>query len=163
MVPSVYRRGDGTVIAQRSSRFGAQFVLLVALSLTIAACSSPQMVFVDDGNSYDLGSISKLLATVDRPSIEGRDIDEASDLRREALIELRSQGQDATELAEFVTRTLPDNGRSVPYYGEAAVTDGSDTWVLLEMWGPESGVLDHARIWVFDRATGDVLYSSSSQ
>lgn len=138
-------------------------ILALALALPLTACSRPQAIMVDEGNSYDMESVAELQSTIERPGVEGSPVSEASALRREALIALRSQDSSGAELAEFITKTLPDNGRSVPYYGEAAIVNGTSAWILLELWGAAGETLDHVRIWVFDRATGDILFSSTLQ
>lgn len=137
--------------------------LVASLALPLVSCTSHQATMVDEGSAYSLESVAELQTLVERPAAAGAPVSEATALRREALVDLRSQGAIGAEFAEFVTRTLPDNGRSVPYYGEAAIVEGVDSWVLLEVWGSAGGTLDHVRIWVFDRSTGDVLFSSTSR
>jgi hypothetical protein len=33
--------------------------------------------------------------------------------------------------------------------------------VIVEAWGEEGGVLEHRRLWVFERDSGDLLFSAS--
>ena len=130
----------------------------------LAGCGGTEVSFVSEGGTYTLEEVEYLHTTQTPPSsIKGRPVDEASDLRREALIELRSRGGESAELAEFVTQTLADTGRSVPYYGEAASFDGTPSWILLEVWGVEGGTLEATRLWVFERDTGMVVYSSTNR
>ncbi len=147
--------------ARQAMRLASVAALSAIMSVAAAGCSSPTFVLVDEGRSYTLDEVAALQATVDRPAAEGRPVAEAAALRREALIEARGAGATGAELAEFVTRTVPDNGRSVPYYGEAAVIDGVPAWVLLEIWGAEESVLENTRAWAFDRESGAVLFSAS--
>lgn len=137
--------------------------MLIA-SVALTACGGPEITFVSADASYTLEQVDELHASQEPPaSVQGRPVTEASELRREALVELRSRGGEATELAEFITRTIADTGRSVPYYGEAASVEGTDSWIIVEMWGPESSTLENTRVWVFVRDTGAVIYSSTNR
>lgn len=136
----------------------------VVAGVLLTGCGGPDVVFVADGAGYTFEQV-EALHTSQRPpsSMAGEPVDTASDLRRDALVELRAQGGEAAELADFVTSALADTGRSVLYYGEAADVEGSPAWVLLEAWGAQSGTLDSTRLWVFDRESGAVIYSSTSR
>lgn len=138
--------------------------MMTLLALSLVACGGPDVTFVSEDAEYTLGQVEALHASQRPPSsLAGAPVAEASELRHEALVELRSRGDESAELAEFVTVSLADTGRSVLYYGEAAFVQGSSAWVLLEAWGAEGGTLDSTRLWVFDRANGAVLYSSTSR
>jgi len=145
----------------------ARFVaaaLLASVMLTLAACGGVDVTFVSEGASYTLEQVDQVHAAQRPPaSVRGRPVAEATGLRRDALVELRSRGGEAAELAEFITRTIADSGRSVPYYGEAASVDGMDCWIILEVWGPESSTLENTRLWVFTRDAGTVIYSSTNR
>lgn len=137
-------------------------ILLVALFL--AGCGGPDVTFVSEAATYSLEQVEALHLSATPPdSIRDEPVSTASERRRDALVELRSRGGEAAELAEFITRSLTDTGRSVPYYGEAAVVEDTSAWILLEAWGPEGGTMDSTRLWVFDRGSGAVLYSSSNR
>ena len=154
-------RGGGSV-GKRSIVGLVAITLLVATML--AGCGGAEVTFVSDNGEYTLEQVESLHTAQAPPSsIKGRPVEEASELRREALVELRSFGGEAAELAEFVTQTLADTGRSVPYYGEAASFDGTPSWILLEVWGVEGGTLEATRLWVFERDTGAVVYSSTNR
>ncbi len=138
--------------------------LLVAAACTaLAACSAPSATFIDEGATYTLEEVGRLPDELARPEYEGRATAEAAQIRRDALVELRAEGPVAAELAEFITRSLPTQTRAVPYYGEAALVDGAPVWIVVELWGAEDGTLDRTRTWVFDRTTGEVIYSSTGQ
>lgn len=155
-------RKGGNRMGQRPMAGVALVVSLLALSLV--ACGGPDVTFVSENADYTLDDVEALHASQRPPSsIAGAAVAEASELRHEALVELRSRGDESAELAEFVTVALADTGRSVLYYGEAAVVEGSPAWVILEAWGAEGGTLDSTRLWVFDRASGAVVYSSTSR
>jgi hypothetical protein len=147
---------------------GGVLLGLMALSLLLAAaltgCSGPDVTFVSADAEYTLEQVEALhTSEVPPPSVQDKPVAEASELRRDALVELRSQGSGAAELAEFVTRSLADTGRSVIYYGEAATVEGVPAWIILEAWGAEDGTLDSTRLWIFDRDSGGVIYSSTSR
>ncbi len=137
--------------------------LTITLLMATAACSKSSIVFVSEGASYSFAEVEALPASLERPAYAGEPTDDASGLRREALVELRGEGAEGAELAEFITRSLPTQARAVPYYGEAADIDGASVWIVVELWGTEEGVLDRTRTWVFDRASGEVLFSSSGK
>jgi len=136
---------------------------LAAACLTASGCGRNAVLFVSEERSYELETVEDLHTSVQRPAIEGRPVTESSVLRRDTLVELRSRGSEAVDAAEFITRSLPDNGRSVPYYVESAEIDGLAVWILLELWGPAEGTLENTRLWVFDRNSGDILYSSTQR
>lgn len=148
----------------RATRLTALAIVLLLAAWTSGGCSRTEMSFVSQGTEYSAGDVDGLHDSVERPaSVAGASVAQASALRRDALIALRRSGEEASALAEFVTGSLEDTGRAVPYYGEAAAFEGTDAWVLLELWGSPEGTLDNSRLWVFDRWTGDVLYSSASR
>lgn len=139
-------------------------ITLVLLVLALTGCRGTDVTFVSDDAHYTLKQLDGLHATHAPPrGLEERPVDEASDLRHDALVSLRSRGGEAAEFAEFVTQTLSDTGRSVPYYGEAAVIDSTPAWLLIEVWGPEDGLLENTRLWAFSRDSGAVLHSSASR
>lgn len=130
----------------------------------IAGCGGADVTFVSNGATYTLEQVEELHASQPVPSsLAGRPTADSSELRRDALVELRSQGGEAADVAEFVTTTLADTGRAVLYYAESATVEGVASWVLLEAWGPEGGTLEYTRLWVFERESGAVVYSSTSR
>lgn len=140
-------------------------VLCAAVAGTLlTGCGGSDVVFVSGGAEYTLDQVEALHTSQTPPSsIEGEPVADASDLRRDALVQLRAQGGEAAEMADFVTSALADTGRSVLYYGEAADVEGAPAWVLLEAWGAQGGTLDSTRLWIFDRQSGAVVYSSTSR
>jgi hypothetical protein len=139
-------------------------VLAAIVGVMLAGCGGPDVTFVSEGTEYTFEQVEALHASQTPPSsIAGEPVAAASELRREALVELRSRGGEAAEMTDFVTSALVDTGRSVLYYGEAASVEGAPAWVLLEAWGAQGGTLDSTRLWVFDRKSGAVVYSSTSR
>jgi hypothetical protein len=139
-------------------------VLVAVAGVVLSGCSGPDVTFVSEGTEYTVEQVEALHASQTPPtSIAGEPTTAASELRREALVELRSRGGEAAEMTDFVTGALADTGRSVLYYGEAASVEGAPAWILLEAWGAQGGTLDSTRLWVFDRESGAVVYSSTSR
>jgi hypothetical protein len=132
--------------------------------VVLTGCSGPDVTFVSEGAEYTFEQLDALHTSQTPPStIADEPVAAASELRREALVELRSRGGEAAEMAQFVTSALADTGRSVLYYGEAASVEGAPAGILLEAWGAQGGALDSTRLWVFDRGSGAVVYSSTNR
>jgi hypothetical protein len=99
--------------------------LLLALSLTAAlllvACASSATVgFEPDGGSYDEQSIDSVLTETDISHLEEVAADEAPEMRREALVELRAEGDDASNVADLLMEGFPVQTRAVPGWVEGA-------------------------------------------
>ncbi|MBS3957274.1 MAG: hypothetical protein KGZ40_07070 [Clostridiales bacterium] len=139
------------------------FASMVAVALSGSGCSRSEIVFVSESATYTFQEVEQLPSALDRPRHAGTPATEAPNLRRDALVELRGMGSEAADLAELVTRSLPSTTRAVPYYAEAADVEGVPSWIVVEIWGTGDGTLDYTRTWVLDRATGDVLFSSSGK
>lgn len=140
---------------------GLALVLLLSGVLAVG-CTSSHVRFASDEAAYSIEDIDELHTSVERPAaLDGAPVADASSLRRNALVAFRRAGGEAADFAQFVTESLADSGRSVPYYGEAAEFDGRPVWILLELWGPEGGTLSSTRLWVFERDGGDVAYASA--
>ncbi len=139
-------------------------VALTGAAIVLPACSAPIRIdYVDSGNDYRSDDMEPLVAQVERPDYFGDRVDSAPGHRHSALSKLRSQGTDQAELADFITEHFPSDGRSVPFHTESASVDGREAWVIIEVWGSEGGTLDRLRLWAFDRATGDVIVSTTSK
>lgn len=140
-------------------------VVAALLFVTVAAvtgCDRTEITFVSEGASYTLSEVEEVHAAVTPPpSVAGRPVADAPELRRDALTALRARGGEPAELADFLTELTSGGDRSVPYYGEAATVDGKESWVVLEAWGAEGAALDSTRLWVFERGTGAIVYSSA--
>jgi hypothetical protein len=138
------------------------FVVLIITMLSLAACGpSVSVSFEPDGGSYDEQSVDSVLAGTDISHLEDVDANEAPETRREALVDLRTQGDDASSVADLLMDGFPVQTRAVPVLVEGATFDGEDAWVIVEAWGEEGGVLEHRRVWVFARDSGDLLFSAS--
>lgn len=139
----------------------------VVIALTLSVCATTlvgcgsKMAYSEEGGAYSREDVSSVFDSVSEPPFLGRPTDEAGDLRQEQLSSLRSKGKDASALATLLTEQFPGESRSVPYFAEAATVDGREAWIVLEAWGSEGEGLDRLRLWVFDRATGEVLTSAA--
>ena len=149
-------------MGQRTMMVLVLFVAVAGLALT--GCDGPDVTFVSEGAEYTFEQLDALHASQTPPSsVADEPVAAASELRREALVELRSRGGEAAEMGQFVTSALTDTGRSVLDYGAAASVEGAPAWILLEAWGAQGGTLDSTRLWAFDRGSGAVVYSSTSR
>ena len=129
--------------------------------LTLSACSSEQITYVDEGNSYDDSTIDSIVVDVGHSPMKSTPAEDSTDLRHESLVVLRSEEGSAEELANLLTSTFSSEIKAVPYYAEAATLNGVDVWIVLEAWGSSGGALDRTRMWVFDRQSGGVVMSTT--
>ncbi|MDZ4063407.1 MAG: hypothetical protein U1E22_01955 [Coriobacteriia bacterium] len=144
-------------------RLMVSVVLAVSLSAyaVVGVGCGQKMTYSDGDSPYTREEVSSVFDSVAEPSFLGHPTEDASDLRHSQLASLRSRGEDASALATLLTEQFPGESRSVPYYAETAIVDGTDAWIVLEAWGSEGESLDRLRLWVFDRTTGDVLTSAA--
>jgi len=149
----------------RRSRKPAIPVLLAlaACALLVSACSAPRITWVDDGSAYSRVEARAIAESVNAGEIANRPTAEGSNLRHEALADLRMQGDEAARAADVLTATFDPATRAVPLYVEAAALDGRDVLIMVEAWGPKSGTLEFKRTWVLDASSGDVLDASSAR
>lgn len=89
----------------------------------------------------------------------GQPVDGSTEMRHEALVDLRKQGDEESELANLLTEQFPADTRAVPFWGGKSEVDGREAWIVAEAWGLKNGKLDKIRLWVFDRASHDVITS----
>lgn len=144
-----------------TARTASIFSVLVALAL-LAGCGNPAAVeFEPSGGAYDPASIENLLANADAGAAGEVTTEEAPSVRQEALVELRKQGDDASGVADLLTRGFPQDTAAIPILVEAASFEGTPVWVIVEAWGDPEGKLEHRRAWVFGQETGDLLYTAS--
>lgn len=138
----------------------AVVISTTALVTLLAGCGQT-MTYSDQGGTYASSDLDSLFDSIDTPDFMGRPTAEATDLRHDQLASLRSNGKNASTLATLLTKEFPGESRSVPYYAEEGTVDGTSAWIVLEAWGSESGAIERLRLWVFDRDTGSVLYSTA--
>lgn len=135
---------------------------LLFAALFVAGCSGRiQITYADSDRSFSGAMIGEALVDVDVPEFYGEPVADAADLRSQSLTALREKGRSQADLADLLTRSFPAEARSVPYYFEEATVDGREAWLVAEVWGSEGGDLSNGRIWAFDRASGDIIASTT--
>jgi len=141
-------------------------VLLVAVLAAVAftgACTAPSITWVDEGAAYSRGKARFIAESVDAGAVADRPTTDATELRHEALSDLRMLGDRAAQAADTLTATFDPTTHAVPLYVEAATLEGRDVIIMVEAWGPKSGSLEFKRTWILDASTGDVLDASSAR
>jgi len=142
-------------------RSAGSVLLALALLTVVGGCSSRTITFEDSQAAYTADTVFEATDEAPTPIAHGKPVTDAEDLRHDALVDLRAIGGEAAEAADLLTTEFPSPSRSVPYHVEAATFEGKPAWVIIEVWGPEGGTLDQTRIWVFERETGNVLFTAS--
>lgn len=144
---------------------GRPHIFLVGLLLTAllaTGCSDrTQITYADTDRSLSGAVLGEALSDVEIPEFYGAPVSDAADLRTQSLTALRENGGPQADLADLLTRNFPAEARSVPYYFEEAIVDGREAWIVAEVWGSEGGNLNNGRIWAFDRASGDIIASTT--
>jgi hypothetical protein len=77
------------------------------------------------------------------------------------LSDLRTQGGFGERAADLLTVGFPDQTASVPVLVRGCSVDGVDAILVVEAFGSAQSMLVHRRLWVFDRATGELLRAAS--
>ena len=136
------------------------FSVLTLAGLLLAGCASrPQARFVDGNRTYTLDQVSERAASLRSDASASVRVEDAAEVRQRVLAELRKHGALASQAADLMTRQFPPVTNAVPFYVEAATVEGRPCWVIVESWGGRTGTLTFRRLWVFDRATADLLAS----
>ena len=134
---------------------------LVPALLALAGCGGPDIAFDATGGDYTSDTLQTYLADANLGGLDDMDVAEAPEARRTMLAGLRSRGDAASEVADLLTRGFPDGIAAVPVRAEAATVDGGEVWLVVEVWGDETGPLTHRRLWVFNRSDGSVITALS--
>lgn len=143
-----------TVITRRS------LIMIMLLTLSLAGCArGSNITFVSDDREFSARELPTMAAALPSPSYKDAPVTDAARLRKSALASLRADDE-TRPLADLLTRTLPADSRSVPYYAERATVNDRDAWVVVEVWGSAGGTLDKSRVWAFDAQTADVIIAS---
>lgn len=146
--------------ATRVSRRAAFASVLLGLLVLLPACAAqPTPKYVSGGAAYSRAQAEAKAASVDLGGVDHIDVKDAVTARTNSLTLLRRHGEDANKAADMLTSEFPPETRSVPVYVEAATVDGVQAWLVVEAWGGRTGPLVKRRLWVIDRATGDILDS----
>ena len=135
-------------------------LMLITALLGTTGCTSDNLTWVDDGESYSMKSVEKVLDTADISAQSARSAADATELRHTALTALRKKGGSAAEAADLLTATFPPETRAVPVYVEAASLNGMPVLIVVEATGPKTGALTMKRLWVLGE-DGSVILSRS--
>jgi len=135
-------------------------LMLIAAVLGMSGCTATGPTWTDDGTSYTMKSVEKVLESADISAYSSRDAAEATELRHDAMTSLRKQGASAAKAADLLTATFPPDTRAVPVYVEAATLDGKRVFVVVEATGPKTGPMTMKRLWVLAE-DGSVILSRS--
>lgn len=139
-----------------SSRLVRAIVMSCA-ALLLSACATPDIEFIETSEDYDTARLETLLEATTSPELEQRTVEDAPELRREALTELRSQSTAGARAADLITRTFPDVS-AVPFHVQTAKVEGADAVLLIEAVAGTGESLSARRLWAIDDQ-GDVLLS----
>ena len=145
-----------------TTRHTAAVAWICALVLLGACTARTTVNYVSEGGSYAAEDLDRLLTTVDLGSIAGLSAEEAPKARQEALASLRLHGDDASALADSLTREFPVDVASVPVIVERGEYEGAPAWIVVEAWGDTGEQLAHRRVWVFSFDTRDVIAARSA-
>jgi len=131
-------------------------LILVALSL-FGCRSGPAITWKDSDRELSSTQLDDVASDAGIPEFHGTPVDQATELRTSALASLRAKDDAASKLADLLTKNMPPDSRSVPYYFESATFDGRKAWIVVELWGAAGGSLDNGRIWVFAQDADDII------
>lgn len=137
-------------------------VVVLAAAMTLSACSQSKVAYVDTDASYTSTQLQSLLARTGLGSVGDESASKATELRHEALVQLRSQGTAQSVAADTITKAFPTTIASVPVHVERADFDGAESLIIVEAWGDSRGRLSSKRLWVIGAKSGEILYSAST-
>lgn len=133
-------------------------VMLTLVGLALSGCTASGPQWADEGASYTVESVKTVFDKVEDPEARGGAVAESADLRHDALVGLRRQGESAAQATDLITATFPSTA-GVPVYVERATFNGEDALLVVELIGPTGGSLDDLRLWVVS-ADGGILFSA---
>ncbi|PKQ19576.1 MAG: hypothetical protein CVT66_09330 [Actinobacteria bacterium HGW-Actinobacteria-6] len=134
---------------------------LLSIIVLISGCSKAGLEYIPAGGTYTMQDAQSAAAVASLDSVRDVMTADASALRTDRLTDLRSNGDEASALADMLTVDFPSEIAAVPLRIEAATVDGTSVWLVIEAWGDEGEVLTHRRLWVIDKTTLEVIGSSS--
>jgi len=139
------------------------FVIVSAIlaCVTLAGCDTGTLEYIPNGGVYTMTQAEDMASSVSLKDVDNMKTEQGPGLREKALLELRAEGTESSQLADALTRDFPSGVTSVPLRVESATVDGADVWLVVEAWGDAKGTLSRRRLWVLDRSTFTVLASSS--
>lgn len=141
-------------------RMIALLALLPLLALG-AGCSKPGLEYIPTGGTYTMDEAQAAAAATNLESVKDVRTADAPALRTERLEQLRTNGPEASALADALTKDFPSETAAVPLRVESGTIDGAECWLVIEAWGDDDGALSHKRLWVINRTTLEIIGSSS--
>jgi len=135
----------------------------VALCVLMACSPRLELVWEPEGGTYVTDDLQELLEDADLGSASSVDAADAPALRKDLLVDLRAQGEDASFVADLLTTGFPPDAAALPMRIEGANVNDTETWLVFEAWGETTGLLSHRRLWVFDRKNGNVIQALSKR
>ena len=148
--------------AQLTMRRAAAVAWVCALVLLSACTPQITVTYVPEGGSYTADDLDQVLDAANLGSTADLSTEEAPKARQEALASLRLHGDDASALADSLTRDFPVDVASVPVVVERGEYEGAPAWIVVEAWGDAGEQLAHRRVWVFSFDTRDVIAARSA-
>jgi hypothetical protein len=138
--------------------------MALLIALAASACESPSSVsYIPEGGSYTADDLAAALGAADPGSTSRVASDAAAETRQEALADIRSNGAEASALADMLTSEFPPDALAVPFRVERGEFDGEDAWIVLEAWGEPGASLSGRRLWVISASDLRVLAAHSSR
>lgn len=136
--------------------------LALALAFAATACSAPFSVALEAfGPPLTTAQADRLADTTGTGAVSGISKADAPALRETVLADLRTRGQVGVRAADLLTIGFPESTAAVPLIVRACPVDSVEAIVVVEAFAGSAGSLTSRRLWVFDRATGDVLHAAS--
>lgn len=143
-------------------RIATVFACCAIIAFTLCGCERTATIeYIPEGGSYARTDLEDVARAVDIEVLADVEFGQISDTRQAYLASLRGHGPDANRLADTLTRDFPLDTAAVPVLVEDAVLDGAPVWLIVEAWAEDGGVLEHRRLWIFDRETLDLRDSLS--
>ncbi len=138
--------------------------LALSLAFALAACSGADILtYIPEGGSYGADGLEALMTGIDPGKTADATIGEASELRQDALEDLRQHGTDAGLLADTLTSDFPLDEPAVPVHVELGTFEGARAWFVLEATGADDGTLGFRRLWVISFADRSVVAAVSGR
>jgi len=131
----------------------------MCLLLVIGCTQTARFKYVEDMGTFSAEELTSLTNSLERPEYMGQPVEESKDMRHQALVDLRKQGDEESELANLLTEQFPADTRAVPFWGGQGLVDDRQAWIVAEAWVLKGGSLDNVRLWAFDRTSHDVITS----
>ncbi len=156
------RTSDAQNGSHRVTSMLAAIIAVPLLACCLFACSGqPKLDYIEGDAVYTSTQALDSAKGTDVSAFESLPVTEAAVLRARLLGPLRSRGDTATDFVDLYTRLFRGQSRAVPVRVETAIVDGAESWVIVEVWGQPGGMLEHTRLWLIDRRSGDVISSTS--